>query len=156
VKRKENEMSVAGYIVIGIVILFLLLMYVLILIAYVGYSKAYKEAVKTQATILEDLGDMKMATGSLAIGVPRFRTFHKYKVSYFADGVEYTEEAELRKKTLNVGDVTEVRYNVSKKGKVSLESEAFLCWSREMAIGYTIGLILGVILSVLKINDVIE
>lgn len=149
-------MSIVGYIVIGIVILFLLMIYVLLLIAYIGYSKAYRGAIKTEAAIIEDLGDIKMATGSLAIGVPRFRTFHKYKVSYFANGVEHIEEAELRKNALNVGDVTEVRYNVSKKGKVSLESEAFLCWSREMAIGYTIGLILGVILSILKINDVIE
>lgn len=149
-------MSIVGYIVIGIVILFLLLMYLLILISYLGYSKAYKEAIKTKATIIEDLGDLKMATGSFAVGVPRFRTFHKYKVSYSVNGVEYIEDAELRDRKLNVGDITEVRYAISKKGKISLESEAFLCWSREMAIGYTGGLILGIVLSILKVSGIIS
>lgn len=74
---------------------------------------------------------------------------------YSVNGVEYIEEAELKNRKLNVGDVTEVRYDISKKGKVSLESEAFLCWTREMAIGYTGGVILGIVLSVLKVNGII-
>lgn len=148
-------MSIIGYIVIGIVILVILLVYVLFLLAYAGASKGYREAIRTKATVIEDLGDMKLTTGVVAVGVPRFRTFHKYKVLYSVNGVEYIEEAELKNRKLNVGDVTEVRYDISKKGKVSLESEAFLCWTREMAIGYTGGVILGIVLSVLKVNGII-
>ena len=87
--------------------------------------------------------------------MPRFRTFHKYKVSFWLDGKEYLEEAELKNCKLKVGDYIEVRYDISKKGKLQLESEAFLCWTREMAIGYTLGIVLGVVLSILKLNDII-
>ena len=149
-------MSIIKYIVIGIVILFVLLVYVLFLMAYIGASKGYRETIKTEAVIIEDLGDIKYATGSVAIGVPRFRKFHKYKVSYSVNGVEYADDVELRNRKLSVGDVTEVRYNISKEGKVSLESEAFLCWTREMAVGYTGGVILGVVLGVLKVKGIIE
>ena len=86
-------MSIVGYIVIGIVILFLLL--------------------------------------------------HKYKVAFTVNGEEYIEEAELKNRTHKVGDIVEVRYDISKKGKVHLVSEAFLCWTREMAIGYTLGMLWG-------------
>ena len=149
-------MSIMGYIVIGIVILFVLLMYVLFLLAYLGASKGYRETIKTEAIIIENLGDIKYTTGSFAVGVPRFRKFHKYKVSYSVNGVEYADDVELRNRKLSVGDVTEVRYNISKEGKVSLESEAFLCWTREMAVGYTGGLILGIVLGVLKVKGIIE
>ena len=149
-------MSIVGYIVLGIVIIFLLLFYILILIAYIGSSQGYREAARATATILEDLGDMKLSTGSVVIGVPRYRTFHRYKVSYYVNGTEQIGEAELRDRTLKIGDSTEVRYEILKDGKISLESEAFLCWSRELAIGSTIGLILGITLSVLKINDIIQ
>ncbi|MBD5539697.1 MAG: hypothetical protein HDR00_00600 [Lachnospiraceae bacterium] len=149
-------MSIIKYIVIGIVILFVLLVYVLFLMAYIGASKGYRETIKTEAVIIEDLGDIKYATGSFAVGVPRFRKFHKYKVSYSVNGVEYADDAELRNRKLSVGDVTEVRYDISKEGKVGLESEAFLCWTREMAVGYTGGLILGVVLGVLKVKGIIE
>lgn len=149
-------MNIIGHFVIGIVILFVLLMYVLFLLAYLGASKGYREAIKTEAIIIEDLGDIKYATGSVTIGVPKFRKFHKYKVSYSVNGEEYVDDVELRNRKLSVGDVTEVRYDISKKGKVSLQSEAFLCWTREMAVGYTGGLILGVVLSILKVKGIIQ
>lgn len=149
-------MSIIGYIVIGIVILFVLLVYVLFLLAYLGASKSYREAIKTEAIIIEDLGDIKYATGNVVIGVPRFRRFHKYKVSYSVNGEEHVDNVELRNRKLSVGDVTEVRYDISKKGKVRLESEAYLCWTREMAVGYTGGLILGVVLSILKVKGIIQ
>lgn len=149
-------MSIIGYIVIGIVILFVLLVYILFLLAYLGASKCYREAIKTEAIIIEDLGDIKLATGIVVIGVPRFRRFHKYKVSYSVNGVEYIDDVELKNRKLSVGDVAEVRYAISKKGEVSLESQAFLCWAREMAFGYTGGLILGIVLSILKVKGIIE
>ena len=149
-------MSIIGYLVIGIVILFVLLIYILFLLAYLGASKSYREAIKTEAVIIEDLGDIKLATGSVAIGVPKFRRFHKYKVSYSVNGEEYIGDAELKNRKLNIGDVTEVRYSISKKGKVGLESEAYFCWTREMALGYTGGLILGIVLSILKVKGIIE
>lgn len=149
-------MSIIRYIVIGIVILFVLLMYILFLLAYLGASKGYREAIKTEAIIIEDLGDIKLATGSVAIGVPRYRTFHKYKVSYSVNGVEYIDDAELKNRKLSVGDVTEVRYAISKKGKVSLESQAFLCWTREWAFSCTGGLILGIVLGILKVKGIIQ
>lgn len=149
-------MSIAGYIVLGIVILFVLLFYILFVVAYLASSKGYREAKRTDATILEDIGDMKLSTGSHVIGCPRFRTFHIYKVSYYVNGEEQVEEAELRNRKLKVGETVEVRYNISKKGKIKLESEAFLCWTREMAIGYTLGIILGITLCVLKGKGMIQ
>jgi len=148
-------MSWFGYLVIGIIIAVLLIVYVLFVLSYLGASKSYKEAKRINAVVKEDLGIMKLSTGSTAIGVPRFRTFHKYKVSFWLDGKEYLEEAELKNCKLKVGDYIEVRYDISKKGKLQLESEAFLCWTREMAIGYTLGIVLGVVLSILKLNDII-
>lgn len=145
-------MSIAGYIIIGIVILFLVGFYILLVISYLGTSKGYREAAKTDALILEDMGEVKLATGSHAIGFPRFRTFHKYRVSYYAEGREQIEEVDLRSGKRKVGDHVEVRYHVSTKGSIGLESEAFLCWLREMTIGYTVGLLLGVILAVFKMN----
>ncbi len=139
-------MGIVGYIVIGLVILFVLLLYLMFLFAFIVSAMSYKNAIKTKATVIEDLGDMKLSTGMIAVGVPRFRTFHKYRVSYFVDGTEYIEEAELKNRNQKVGDVIKVRYGISNKGKVSLESEAFLCWTGEMAIGYTLGLILGIVL----------
>ena len=149
-------MSIIGYIVIGIVVLFVLLMYVLFLLAYLGASKSYREAIKTEAIIIEDLGDVKYSTGSFSVGVPRYRKFHKYKVSYSVNGVEYMGGVELKNRKLSVGDVTEVRYDISKKGKVGLESEAFLCWTREWAFGMTGGLVLGIVLGVLKVKGIIQ
>lgn len=142
-----------GYIIIGVTALFIFLVYIVILLSCVGYSKAYKEATKTNATILEDLGDLKLATGSFSPGTPRFRIFHQYKVSFMAKGTIHTEIVNLKNRNLQVGDITEIRYDITKDGKVSTESEAFLYWSREMAVGYTIGLILGIVLSILKIKD---
>lgn len=83
------------------------------------------------------------------------RRFHRYIVSFWVDGTEYFEEAELKNRNLNIGDHIEVRYDISQKGKVELKSEAFLCWSREMAIGYTLGIILGIVLSVMKMKGII-
>lgn len=148
-------MNIIGYIVLGIIIVIVLLIYVLFVLSYLGSSKSYRGAKRVNATIQEDLGDMRLAAGGQSIGTPRYRTFHKYKVLFFAEGKEYIEEAELKNCELKVGDSVEVRYSISKKGKVSLESEAFLCWTREMAIGYTLGIILGIVLSVLKVNDII-
>lgn len=148
-------MSVAGYIVIGIVILFVLLVYLLFLLAYIVYSYRCKSAIRGQATIIEDLGDMKLATGSHAVGIPRFRTYHKYKVSLFVDGVEYIDEAELKDRALKIGDIIEIRYDITSKGKVELMSEAFLSWTREMAVGYTLGIIVGVVGSILHANGII-
>ena len=144
-------MSIVGYIVIGIVILFVLLFYLLFLISYIGSSKGWREAKRTDATILEDLGDMKLSTGSYAPGCPRFRTFHKYKVHYYVHGEEQIEEAELKNRKLKVGETVEVRYEISKKGKIQLKSEAFLCWTREMAIGMTLGIIVGITVSVMEL-----
>ena len=148
-------MSIFGYIVIGIIIVAMLLVYMLFVLSFLGSLKGYKEALRTTATIIEDLGDMKLAIGSFAVGVPRFRTFHKYRVSFSIEGKEYIEEAELRNTSLKVGDTTEVRYSISRKGKLSMESEAFLYWTKEMAIGYTLGIILGIVLAILKVNKVI-
>ncbi len=149
-------MGIVGYIVLGIVILFLLLIYVMFLLSYITFAKSYKQAIRTNATIIEDLGDMKLTVGREGFGHKRYRTFRKYKVSYFVDGKEYIEEAELKNKEQKVGDVIEVRYGISKKGEVSLESEALLSWTREMAVGYTLGLILAVILCILKGFDIID
>ena len=148
-------MSIIGYIIIGIIIIILSLVYLLFLLSYIGSSKSYREAKRVNAIVEEELGNMKLATGSHSIGSPRYRTFYKYKVSFIVDGTEYIEEAELKESDLKVGDSVEVRYSISKKGKLSLESEAFLCWTREIAIGYILGIILGVVLSILKVNDII-
>lgn len=51
------------------------------------------------------------------------------------DGEQHIEEAELKNCHLKVGETTEVRYSISEKGELSLESEAFLYWTKEMAIG---------------------
>ena len=149
-------MSILGYIILGILIAILLLIYVLFVLSYLGSSKSYKEAMRTTATVIEDLGDLKMSVGSFAIGVPRYRTFHKYKVSFYLDGEQRIEEAELKNCHLKAGETTEIRYSISKKGKLLLESEAFLCWTREMAIGYTLGLVFGIVLAVLKLNGMID
>lgn len=148
-------MNLIGYIVIGIIILIFAVIYLLLVLAYLGSAKGYREAKRVTAEIREDLGDLKMAIGSHSIGRPRFRTFHKYLVSFWVDGVEYTREAELKSRKLKVGDRVEIRYEVSRKGEIEPVSEAFLCWSREMAIGYTLGLILGIVLAVLKTKGVI-
>ena len=148
-------MNLVGYIVAGAVIVILLLVYGLLVLSYLGSSKGYREAKRADAVIIEDLGDMKMATGNITIGVPRFRVFHKYKVSFWVDGQEYIEDAELKNRKLKVGDHIEIRYHISKEGRLKLKSEAFLCWSKEMAIGYTLGILLGIVLSVLKAKDMI-
>ena len=83
-------MSLAGYIVLGIIILILLLFYLLVVLLYYCCSKAYREGDRAKATIVEDLGDMKLATGTVTMCKPRFRTFHKYKVSFWVEGKEYT------------------------------------------------------------------
>lgn len=145
-------MSIAGYIVLGIVILFLLLFYIVIGLSYLICSKAYRNAIRTEAVILEDLGDIKLATGSYTIGIPRFRMFHKYKVSYFVNEEKRIEEVDLRQQSRQIGDHVEVRYNISSRDKIQLESEAYVCWLREMAIGYTIGIIIGIILSIFKVK----
>ena len=149
-------MSITGCIIIGIVIFFLIVFYIILVISYLGTSKGYKEAMRTNAIILEDLGDMRLATGSHVIGSPRFRIFHKYKVCYYVEGIERFDEVELQSRKRKVGDWVEVRYNFLLNGTISLESEAFLCWIREMVIGYTLGLILGIILSILKVNGYIS
>ena len=148
-------MNLVGYVVLGIIIVILLLVYALFVRTYLVTSKGYRQAKRVNAIIKEDLGDLKLATGSITIGVPRFRVFHRYSVSFWLDGNEYVEEAELKNCKLNVGDSIEIRYIISKKGKLELKSEAYLCWSREMAVGYTLGLILGIVLSVLKMKGII-
>ena len=149
-------MNIVGYIVLGIVILIVAIIYITFLWLYIGYARVNREATKTQAVIIEDLGKMKFSTGHHAIGVPRFRIFHRYMVSYWVNGQELIEETELKSHKYKVGERVEVRYDISKKGKVSLMSEAMLCWLQEMAVGYTLGLILGIVLSVLKANGYIE
>ncbi|MBR5798545.1 MAG: hypothetical protein IKY23_00640 [Lachnospiraceae bacterium] len=148
-------MNFIGYIFIGIIILIFAAIYLLYVLTYLGTAKLYRQAERGTAVILEDLGDMRLKTGSATIGVPRYRTYHKYLVSFWVNGTEYTKEAELKNRKLAVGEQVEVRYEISRKGEMDLVSEAYLCWSREMAIGYTLGLILGIVLAVLKANDVI-
>lgn len=149
-------MSLVGYIVLGIIILILLMVYLGFVIAYLGSSKRYREAQKVTALIQEDLGDFKLSTGSSDIGVRRYRKFHRYLVSFRVDGEEYTEEAELKNRKLKVGEQIEVRYDISKDGSPKLVSQAFLCWTREIAIGYTLGIILGVVLAICKAKGIID
>ena len=75
-------MNLIGYIVIGIIIFIFAAIYLLLVLAYLGSAKGYREAKRVTAEIREDLGDLKMATGSHSIGRPRFRTFHKYLVFF--------------------------------------------------------------------------
>lgn len=149
-------MSIAGYIVLGIVIAILLFVYVLYVVSFIGASKSYREAKRTKATIIEDLGDIKLAAGTRPGGVPRFRTFHKYKVSFYLDGEQHIEEAELKNCHLEVGETTEIRYSISEKGELSLESEAFLYWMKELVIGYTLGFGLGIALAIAKLKGIID
>lgn len=148
-------MAFIGYIILGIIIAILLIVYILFLLTYLSTSKKYKAASKVNGQITDDLGPVKKAVGGVAIGVPRYRVFHKYRVSFYLNGKEYSEEAELKDSYLNIGDSVELRYDISKEGEIKLRSEAFLYWSKEMAIGYTIGLLLGIVLSILKANDLI-
>jgi len=148
-------MNWGGYMILGVVIVVLLYLYARVVLTYVRASKRYRTAKRVNAIMKEDLGDMKMAIRNITFGVSHFRVFHRYKVSFWLEGTEYVKEAEQKNRKLNVGDNVEVRYHISEKGELQLESEAFLCWSRERAVGYTIGLILGIVLSVLKTKGII-
>ena len=149
-------MSLAGYIVLGIIILILLLVYFGFVIVYIGTSMRYREAQRVTGRIQNDLGDFKLSTGSSNIGVCRYRTYHRYLVSFPVDGVEVTGEAELKNRKLKVGDKVEVRYELSKEGTPELVSQAYLCWLREMSIGYTLGIILGVVLAICKSKGMLD
>lgn len=72
------------------------------------------------------------------------------------DGEQHIEEVELKNCHLKVGETTEVRYSISEKGELSLESEAFLYWTKEMAIGYTLGLIMRIAFGIAKIKGIID
>lgn len=139
-----------GYVILGIVILFILLLYISYVVAFIFYSKRYKNAIRINATIKEDLGELKMVVSHRSGGIPRYRRFEIYKVSFWLNGVEYIEEAELRNRTLKIGEVTEVRYDMM-EGKLKMVSEAYYAWIKEMAIGWTIGLIFGGALGVYKL-----
>lgn len=149
-------MSITGYIVIGIVILLVILCYVLLMFAYIGCSKSYKTAFRNDAVILEILEEMKLATGSIAPGKPQYKKFGKYKISMYIDGEEFIREAELKNRKLKEGDHVEVRYSYDKKGNLDLESEALVSWLRGMFWASTAGIILGVVLAILKHNDMIH
>lgn len=148
-------MNIVGYIILAICILFVLMIYALFLFGYIISSKNYRAAARTNATVIEILDEIKYATGEHSVGNVRYRKFQKYKVSLCIDGKEFIQEAELKNKKLAVGDIVEVRYDYDKKGKLYLESQALLCWLREMALGYTLGIIVGIVLSILKWKDLI-
>ena len=57
---------------------------------------------------------------------------------------------------IEVGEKTEIRYSISEKGELSLESEAFLYWMKELVIGYTLGFGLGIALGVAKLKGIID
>lgn len=145
-------MGIAGYIVIGLVILFLIVFYLGFMLAYIATSKSYKMAFRTDAVILEVLEEMKLATGSVTPGHPKYQRFGKYKVSIYVDDEEFIREAELKNRKLKAGDHVEVRYSYDKKGKLDLESEALVSWFTGMFWASTAGLILALVLAVLKYN----
>lgn len=107
---------------------------------------SYKISTKIKAVVIEDLGELNMSTGHIAIGVPKFRTFQRYRVSINVDGQQVDVETELKKCNLKVGDTIVVRYYVGKENNIEIASQADLYWSLEMAIGYTLGIIFGIVL----------
>lgn len=145
-------MGIVGYVVIGIVILFLIVFYLGFMFAYIAASKSYKMASRTNAVILEVLEEMELATGSVTPGRSRHQKYGKYKVSIYVNGEEFIREAELKSRKLKAGDSAEVRYSYNKKGELELESEALVSWFTGMFWASTAGLILALVLALLKYN----
>lgn len=148
-------MTLVGIIVavIGILIVFgLWLLFVLMAFTAVAI---YKKATVVDGVIVENMGNVKYSTGHVTVGVPKFRTFYKYKVSINVDGQEQVVEAELANRTLKEGDHISVRYSVYENNEINIASTARIQWAMEMAIGYTLGIIFAIVLCILYFCGVI-
>jgi len=142
--EKMEDIAVIFLVVLVIIVvggLWLLFVFMSCIEVYI-----YKISTKIKAVVIEDLGKLNKSTGHISLGVPKFRTFQRYKVSINIDGQQMEVETELKKRNLKAGDTIVVRYYVGKKDNIELASQADLYWSLEMAIGYTLGIIFGIVL----------
>lgn len=74
----------------------------------------------------------------------------------YIDGVEMEKEVELRKPNLKVGDHVEVRYTTDKNGEIKMFNDGAHSWLKQMAIGYTAGIIFSVIIIILKYTGIMD
>ena len=139
----------AVYIVVGLVILFVGGIYLLFAALYFSMRMQMKNGIKAVATVLEEIGEERLATGMNGARVRR-RKFYKYNVEYWNGNTNVVGEASVCKRGLQPGDTVEITYEQEQDGTTQIVSEAAYKWSREMFIGYTLGIILGVVLVICK------
>ena len=139
-------MTVIGVIVAVVGILIVLVLWILsVLVAYSSIG-LYRAATTTEATVIENMGNVKYTTGYISFGMPKFRSFYQYRISVNVDGKEQEVQAELAKRRLKEGDRIRVRYSITEDNEVHIVSTSRIHWAMEMTIGYTLGVILGVVL----------
>lgn len=148
-------MSVGSIIAISVVILIVGAIYLLYLVSYIMTSKRYRSAQRSDAVVAEILDEVHMATGMSKSCTKIERKFGNYLVTFQTDNGEVTMQTSVKKRNVKVGDHIEVRYDVNEAGEIKIISESFLCWLRQMAIGYTSGLILGIILAICEYEGLI-
>lgn len=146
-------MSIIEGIVIGVIILILLFIYYMLVKIYISTSKKYRTATKVTGTIVELLEVVKRRTNSRSMFSSSYSVSREYMVRFYVNGREHIEKVDLCNTKYQVGDCAEIRYNISKEGELVVESQGFLRWSRIMAIGSTIGLILGLGMGIYKLME---
>ncbi len=148
-------MTVIGIIVAVVGIFIVLGLWLLFVTAAVSLISIYKKATVIDSVIVENLGNVKYSTGHVTVGVPKFRTFYKYKVLICINGEEHILETELVKRNLNPGEHVQVKYGIGVDDEISIISTSRIHWAMEMALGYTLGVVFAAVMVVLSIIGVI-
>lgn len=140
--------DIIAWIVVGILVIILLIVYAGFMLLWLGYRSDYKKGTHIQGKVIEYVGDKEHATGSVTPGVTRYSKYGEYKVSFEWEGEEHIKNAVVRSRRKKPGDMIPVCICYDKDGNWDVLEMNMLYWSSEMAIGWTLGLIFGIVLAV--------
>lgn len=107
-------------------------------------QRRWNTAGRVYATVVETIGEARMATGSQSVGSTRYRKFGHYRVQIWQDEATVVREAEYKVCGLVPGEQLELRVQQGENEEMILLSEATLHWKREMVIGWTFIILAGI------------
>lgn len=114
-------------------------------------TKIYKNATRTNATILSEMGKQKTANYGLTQSAT---VYYAYQVEYHVNGCAY-RGIYLSKKQQALGQMVEIRYRVTPEGVPDIVNSNIADRFQRFKFAAGIGLVLGLVLVYLSVKGVI-
>lgn len=116
-------------------------------------TKLYNKANKVDAKVVKQLETKYLREyGSSVSGFPRI-TVRQYEVEYELDGKKYSGILQTKRKDINVGDITTIRYIIMKdKNTPQIITDVYKARLNHLILGTILGVLLAAIIIIFELN----